>query len=140
MESVVKRLHTGVGASDSATTGNFIRYLPAVRFVVSAVIDGLGGAPYFAACTLLVRLRPTDAKQHKPASANDQGGRRRGGALLLCGWSAKTLVVVADSEDDRQPVEQHYVLSEDGQRLVEITGIKGHMDKFTLSRVWDRTG
>jgi hypothetical protein len=26
-----------------------------------------------------------------------------------------------------------------GQRLVEVVGIKGHMDGFTMSRVWDRT-
>jgi hypothetical protein len=45
---------------------------------------------------------------------------------------------LGDTKDGRLPVEQHYGVSEDGQRLVEIIGIKGHMDKFTLFRVWDR--
>jgi hypothetical protein len=75
---------------------------------------------------------PTGAKRHTPASAKGEGA-------LICGWSAKTLIVLgSDSEDDRVPVEQHYAMSEDGRRLIEIAGVKGHMDGFTMSRVWDR--
>jgi hypothetical protein len=84
--------------------------------------------------------RPADAKKHEPISANGEGALRRGGLPPLCGWSAKTLVVLGgDSADDRLPVEQHFGISEDGQRLVEVVGVKGHMDGFTLSRVWDHT-
>ena len=83
---------------------------------------------------------PVGAKRHMPTSGNGEGAQRRGGLPPLCGWSAKTLVVLAgDSKDDRLPVEQHYGISEDGQRLVEVVGIKGRMDGFTVSRVWDRT-
>jgi hypothetical protein len=35
-------------------------------------------------------------------------------------------------------VEQHLSIAEDGRSLVEVVGIKGHMDGFTMSRVWDR--
>lgn len=84
--------------------------------------------------------RPAGAKRHMPKSGNGEGAQRRSGQPPLCGWSAKTLVVLGgDSEDDRLPVEQHYGISEDGQRFVEVVGIKGHMDGFTMSRVWDRT-
>jgi hypothetical protein len=83
---------------------------------------------------------PAGAKRHKPISANGEGALRRAGLPPLCGWSAKTLVVLGgDSEDDRLPLEQHFGISEDGQRLVEVVGVKGHMDGFTMSRVWDRT-
>ena len=83
--------------------------------------------------------RPASAKRHMPTSAKGEGDSRRGGLPPLCGWSAKTLVIlVSDSEDDRLPVEQHYGISEDGRRLVEAVGVKRHMDGFTLSRVWDR--
>jgi hypothetical protein len=45
---------------------------------------------------------------------------------------------VAGESDDDHPVELHYGISEDGRRLVEVVGVKGHMDGFTMSRVWDR--
>ena len=84
--------------------------------------------------------RPAGARRHKPTPADGEGALRRGGLPPLCGWSANTLVVLGgDSEDDRLPLEQHYGISENGQRLVEVVGTKGHMDGFTVSRVWDRT-
>jgi hypothetical protein len=84
--------------------------------------------------------RPAIAKRHMPKSAGGDDALRRDGPPPLCGWSAKTLVVlVGDSADDRITVEQHYGISEDGRRLVEVVGVKGHMDGFTMSRVWDRT-
>jgi hypothetical protein len=83
--------------------------------------------------------RPAIAKRHMPKSAGGDDALRRDGPPPLCGWSARTLVVlVGDSADDRITVEQHYGISEDGRRLVEVVGVKGHMDGFTMSRVWDR--
>ena len=83
--------------------------------------------------------RPSTVDRHNHTSADSEGALRRDGPPPLCGWSAKTLVVlVGDSEDVRLRVEQHYGISEDGQRLVEVVGVKGHMDGFTMSRVWDR--
>src|ERR1700733_9866668 len=43
-----------------------------------------------------------------------------------CGWAEKTLIVQGgDPDDERPPFEEHYSLSEDGQRLVEVVGFKG---------------
>lgn len=59
-----------------------------------------------------------------------------------CGWTDKTLVVQGgDPDGDHPPFEEHYSLSEDGQRLVEVVNFKGGRSSgFTMSRVWDRAG
>ena len=51
-----------------------------------------------------------------------------------------TLIVQSgDADDDRPPFEEHYSISEDGQRLVEEVSFQGgRSNGFTLSRVWDR--
>lgn len=83
--------------------------------------------------------RPAVAKKHKPTSVNTEDALCRDAPPPLCGWSGRTLVVlVRDSEDKHLAVEQHYGISADGRRLVEMVGVKGHMDGFTISRVWDR--
>jgi len=58
-----------------------------------------------------------------------------------CGWAEKTLIVQGgDPDDERPPFEEHYSLSEDGQRLVEVVGFEGGRSTgFTMSRVWDRS-
>jgi hypothetical protein len=58
-----------------------------------------------------------------------------------CGWAEKTLIVQGgDPDDERPPFEEHYSLSDDGQRLVEVVGFKGGRSSgFTMSRVWDRS-
>jgi hypothetical protein len=44
-----------------------------------------------------------------------------------------------DPDDDHPPFEEHYSLSEDGQRLVEVVDFTGGRSSgFTMSRVWDR--
>jgi hypothetical protein len=57
-----------------------------------------------------------------------------------CGWSDKTLIVHGnDPDEDRPPFQEHYSISENGQRLVEEVSFKGgRSNGFTLSRVWDR--
>jgi hypothetical protein len=103
-------------------------------------IKQVAGTVELASDNLSRTYHPAGAKRYMPTSGNGEGAQRRGGLPPFCGWSAKTLVILGgDSEDDRLPVEQHYGISEDGQRLVEVVGIKGHMDGFTVSRVWDRT-
>ena len=58
-----------------------------------------------------------------------------------CGWLEKTLIVRGGEQDeDRPPFEEHYSISEDGQRLVEEVNFRGgRSNGFTMSRVWDRS-
>jgi hypothetical protein len=57
-----------------------------------------------------------------------------------CGWEEKTLIVQGgDTDDERPPFEEHYSLSDDGQRLIgEIEFKGGRSNGFVMSRVWDR--
>lgn len=57
-----------------------------------------------------------------------------------CGWSEKTLIVSSgETGEDRPPFEEHYSISEDGQRLVEEISFRGgRSNGFIVSRVWDR--
>jgi hypothetical protein len=57
-----------------------------------------------------------------------------------CGWEEKTLIVRGgDVDDERPPFEEHYSLSDDGQRLIgEIEFKGGRSNGFVMSRVWDR--
>ncbi len=64
---------------------------------------------------------------------------RHGEPQQACGWDGKTLVVEAQPDDDRPPVEVRYSLSEDGQELVQNVHFKrGNSRELTLTRVWDR--
>ena len=58
-----------------------------------------------------------------------------------CGWLEKTLIVRSSEQDeDRPPFEEHYSISEDGQRLIEEVNFRGGRSSgFTMSRVWDRS-
>lgn len=57
-----------------------------------------------------------------------------------CSWSEKTLIVESrDSEEERPSFEEHYSVTADGQRLIEMVSFKGaRYNGFTASRVWDR--
>jgi hypothetical protein len=57
-----------------------------------------------------------------------------------CGWLEKTLIVRSgESGEDRPPFEEHYSISEDGQRLIEEVSFQGgRSNGFIVSRVWDR--
>ncbi|HEV7358399.1 MAG TPA: hypothetical protein VGN99_10435 [Steroidobacteraceae bacterium] len=58
-----------------------------------------------------------------------------------CGWSEKTLIVrSSETDEDRPPFEEHYRISEDGQRLIEEVKFRGGRSSgFSMSRVWDRS-
>lgn len=93
--------------------------------------------------------QPTDdgrEHRHHSRSDGDAGGRdsRPHGRDVPpphCGWEDKTLIVRGgDPDDEHPPFEEHYSLSEDGKRLIEVVGFKGGRSAgFTMSRVWDRT-
>lgn len=79
---------------------------------------------------------------HPPKSdhdGRDAPPRSREAPPPRCGWQEKTLIVrSSDPDDDRPPFEEHYSLSEDGKRLVEVVGFRGGRSAgYTLSRVWD---
>jgi hypothetical protein len=74
------------------------------------------------------------------SSGRDARPRGRDAPPPHCGWEEKTLIVRGgDPDDDHPPFEEHYSLSDDGQRLVEVVEFKGGRSSgFTMSRVWDR--
>jgi hypothetical protein len=87
------------------------------------------------------------ADEHRPepggrdgSSGRDARSRGRDAPPPRCGWAEKTLIVQGgDPDDDHPPFEEHYSLSDDGQRLVEVVSFKGGRSSgFTMSRVWDR--
>lgn len=95
--------------------------------------------------------QPTDArKNHRHHGANSDRDsdsprrdvpRGRDASPARCGWMEKTLIVQGgDPDDERPPFDEHYSLSEDRQRLVEVVGFRGGRSSgFTMSRVWDRS-
>jgi hypothetical protein len=88
--------------------------------------------------------QPADAgslRKHRAAGAAHGVSHGRDTPPPQCGWTEKTLVVQGgDPDDDHPPFEEHYSLSDDGQRLVEVVNFKGGRSSgFTMSRVWDRT-
>jgi hypothetical protein len=96
--------------------------------------------------------QPMDAgKIHRHHAAGDgrdgasegRGAPTRAREVLpaRCGWTEKTLIVQGgDPDDEHPPFEEHYSLSDDGQRLVEVVDFKGGRSAgFTMSRVWDRS-
>jgi hypothetical protein len=70
----------------------------------------------------------------------DPGKRKsKHGTKKVIGWSGSSLIVEVEPDDDRPKFEEHYELSSDGQRLLQLVLIKsGRMDGFSMSRVWDR--
>jgi hypothetical protein len=93
--------------------------------------------------------QPTDMGQtHRHPARSDNGTaagrdappRARDAPVPHCGWQERTLIVRGgDPDDDHPPFEEHYSLSDDGQRLVEVVNFKGGRSSgFTMSRAWDR--
>jgi hypothetical protein len=89
--------------------------------------------------------QPGDAHKGRPHRANSSDRdaplpAARDTPPPRCGWSEKTLIVRSNEVDeDRPPYEEHYRISEDGQRLVEEVSFRGGRSSgFAISRVWDR--
>ncbi len=88
--------------------------------------------------------QPSDgAKRHgrRGSGGRNASTRARDVPPARCGWTDKTLIVQGGDPDDDHPLfEEHYSLSDDGQRLVEVVDFKGGRSTgFTMSRVWDRS-
>ena len=81
-----------------------------------------------------------DADRDGDSSRRDAPSRSRDAPPPRCGWMEKVLIVEnRESEDEHPPFEEHFGLSDDGRRLVEIVDFKGGRSSgFTMSRVWDR--
>jgi hypothetical protein len=81
-----------------------------------------------------------DADRDGDSSRRDAPSRSREAPPPHCGWMEKILIVEnRESEDEHPPFEEHFGLSDDGRRLVEIVDFKGGRSSgFTMSRVWDR--
>jgi len=78
-----------------------------------------------------------DNRIYQPGQAAKKKSRH--GSRQVCGWSDSSFVVMVEPDDDRPQFEEHYQVSTDGQRLVQVVLIKsGRMTGFSMSRVWDR--
>ena len=118
----------------------------AVRFPGKQLeIKQVGGVVAFTSGGNNRICQPGDAKKARRhrADSSDRDAplpARRDTPPPSCGWSDKTLIVHGnDPDEDRPPFEEHYSISEDGQRLVEEVRFRGGRSSgFTLSRVWDR--
>jgi hypothetical protein len=90
--------------------------------------------------------QPGDVKKRPPRHHDNASDRdaplpaARDTPPPRCGWSEKTLIVrSSELDEDRPPYEEHYSVSDDGQRLIEAVNFKGgRMTGFVMSRVWDR--
>jgi hypothetical protein len=81
-----------------------------------------------------------DADRDGDSSRRDAPSRSRDAPPPRCGWMEKILIVEnRESDDEHPPFEEHFGLSDDSRRLVEIVEFKGGRSSgFTMSRVWDR--
>jgi hypothetical protein len=112
-------------------------------------IKQVGGVVAFISNGNNVVCQPMDGGKPHSGGADHDGSSGRGTHSRSretppprCGWSEKTLIVRSGEPDEEHPpFEQHFSLSDDGRRLVEVVDFKGGRSSgFTLSRVWDRTG
>ncbi len=80
-------------------------------------------------------------RHHDDSRDRDSMPSERDAPPPVCGWSDRTLVVQGsgDADEDRARYEEHYSLSEDGTRLIEVVVFSGgRSNGYTLSRVWNR--
>jgi hypothetical protein len=118
----------------------------AVRFPGKQLeIKQVGGVVAFTSDSRNRVCQPSNGKRgarHHTSSADRDAPlpAAREAPPPTCGWFDKTLIVSGrDADEDRPPFEEHYSISEDGQRLVEEVSFRGgRSNGFVLSRVWDR--
>jgi len=144
------------GAGAGAYPGGPAPVMPAVAFLSEGLrwpgkqleIKQVAGVVAFISEGSNRVCQPTEGgHRHHPSSGGsassgrDAPPRARDAPVAHCGWMEKTLIVRGgDPDDDHPPFEEHYSLSDDGQRLVEVVEFKGGRSSgFTMSRVWDRT-
>ena len=115
----------GVGASLPVSAVAEVLQWPGRELEVKQI----GGVAAFTSDGVNRVYQPTDPGKRKP----------KHGARKVVGWSGASLIVEVEPDDDRPKFEEHYELSSDGQRLLQVVLIKsGRMEGFTMSRVWDR--
>ena len=107
-------------------------------------IKQVGGVLTFTSSGETRVCQPGEGKKsHHHVNASDRDAplpAARDAPPPKCGWFEKTLIVRSSEQDeDRPPFEEHYSISEDGQRLIEEVNFRGgRSNGFTMSRVWDR--
>jgi hypothetical protein len=109
-------------------------------------IKQVGGVLTFTSTGQTRVCQPGDAKKtprhhYDPSDRDAPLPAARDAPPPKCGWLEKTLIVQSrELGEDRPPFEEHYSISEDGQRLVEEVIFRGGRSSgFTMSRVWDRS-
>lgn len=108
-------------------------------------IHQAGGVLTFTSSGQTRVCRPGEGKKsHHHNSVSDRDAplpAERDAPPPRCGWLEKTLIVRSSEQDeDRPPFEEHYSISENGQRLIEeVIFSGGRSSGFTMSRVWDRS-
>jgi hypothetical protein len=108
-------------------------------------IKQVGGVLTFTSSGQTRVCQPGEARKTRPhhRDASDRDAplpAARDAPPPKCGWFEKTLIVRStEPDEDRPPFEEHYSISEDGQRLIEEVNFRGgRSNGFTMSRVWDR--
>jgi hypothetical protein len=142
------------GAYPGAALGPSMPSLPAMSDAVrwpskQLDIKQVAGVVAFTSEGINRVCQPSDGGHHHHgggpddrglSGGRDSGPRARDVPPPHCGWEEKTLIVRGgDVDEERPPFEEHYSLSDDGQRLIgEIEFRGGRSNGFVMSRVWDR--
>jgi hypothetical protein len=148
----------GRGGRGGQTAGGYPISIPPATPSVSVLADAsrfpgklldikqVAGVLTFTSSGQTRVCQPGDAKKtprhhYDPSDRDAPLPAARDAPPPKCGWLEKTLIVQSREEgEDRPPFEEHYSISEDGQRLVEEVNFRGgRSNGFTMSRVWDRS-
>jgi hypothetical protein len=148
----------GRGGRGGQTAGGYTAVIPPATPSVSVLADAsrfpgklidikqVGGVLTFTSSGQTRVCQPGDARKtprhhYDPSDRDAPLPAARDAPPPKCGWLEKSLIVQSREEgEDRPPFEEHYSISEDGQRLVEEVNFRGgRSNGFTMSRVWDRS-